>query len=111
MGQCSGRHICDHHVGSLHEPAHHFASLGPIHVERERALVAVYLQEECTLATLGDGGHEAILAAPDPIDANHIGAEIGQQRGTERSGYEAAEINNAYPFKDLRHLLRSYSTY
>ena len=42
-----------------------------------------------------DRDERAVLAAADPLDADHLGAEIAEQRGAERPGDIAAEIENA----------------
>jgi hypothetical protein len=34
---------------------------------------------------------------PGPVQADHVGAEVGQQHGAERAGADAAELDDAYP--------------
>src|ERR1700738_3947863 len=51
-----------------------------------RPLVAVHRQEHRAAALVpgADRDEEAVLATADPLDADHLGAEIAQQRGAER---------------------------
>ncbi|MCY1312711.1 hypothetical protein D9M70_631560 [compost metagenome] len=51
----------------------------------------------------GHRHHEAVLAATDAVDADHIGAKVGQERTAERPRDVAPEIKYPYAFKNLRH--------
>ena len=44
--------------------------------------------------SFGHGQDEPILAAAHAVDADHVGAEIGQQGGAERSRDVAAQVQN-----------------
>ena len=72
-------------------------------IQGHAALVAVHLQERGALAVLGDGNDIAVLAAGDLFDADHVRAEIGEQRRTIGAGDVAAEIENPNAVKNLGH--------
>ena len=50
-----------------------------------------------------DRDHAAILAAADPLDADHFGAEIAEQRRAERSRDVPSEIENANAVEHTGH--------
>ena len=54
-----------------------------------------------------DRDQAAVLAAADPLDADHLGAEVAEQCGAERPGDVAPEIENPQPVQHARHLLNS----
>ena len=74
-------------------------------IERHPELVAVHRQEHRTTASgaSADRDVSAVLAALDPLDADHLGAEIAQQCGAKRPRDVAAEIEHADPIEYARH--------
>src|SRR6266403_1903913 len=50
-----------------------------------------------------DRDHPTILPAADPLDADHLGAEIAEQRGAERSRDIAPEIEDANAVEHTSH--------
>jgi hypothetical protein len=52
-----------------------------------------------------DWDHAAILSAANPLDADHLGAEIAQQRGAERSRDVTPEIEDANAVEHTSHAL------
>ena len=45
----------------------------------------------------------AVLAAAHPLDADHLGAEIAEQRGAKRPGDVAPEIEDANAVEHTGH--------
>jgi hypothetical protein len=71
-------------VGSLDQPEHHLRRAFVLQVERHRPPTAPEgLGERFQAARLG------------PIDAQHVGAEIGEQHGPERHGGQPCELDDA----------------
>ena len=91
-----GRQVGDHDVGRRHQAAHDLAPLGLHRVQRQAALAAVALQEHRAGAVLRDRLYPSVLAAAQLLDADHVGAEVGQQRGAERPRDVAAEVEHAH---------------
>ena len=95
--------VGDHHVGHRHQLPHDLLA-GRLHgIERQAELVPPHLQEHGAFAALGDGGHPAVLAAVELLDAYHLGAEVAQHRAAERTGDITSEIENANPLKNAGH--------
>src|SRR5262249_35611888 len=64
-------------------------------------------QEKRAFAGLGDGRLVAVLAALALLDADHLGALLGQQRGAVGAGDVAAEIQHPDTFEYARHVVLS----
>ena len=78
---------------------------GEAGVERHAELVAVHRQEHraAAIRPRADRDQAAILAAAKPLDADHLGAEVAEQRGAERAGDVAAEIEDADTVENTSH--------
>src|SRR6202040_671336 len=70
-----------------------------VHREKHRAAAG----ERLGGGSGADRDHAAILAAADPLDADHLGTEIAQQCGAERSRDVAPEIEDANAFEHTSH--------
>ena len=95
-----GRHVGDHDVGVRYQPTGDRPALVGRGVQRQRALVAIALQKGCAFAGLGDRLHPPILPTVPLLDADDVGAHVGQQGGTPRRGDEAAVVQHPYPVED-----------
>src|SRR6266851_2712061 len=103
--QYRGRQIGDDDIGRRDELPDDLAALRRSRVQGHAALVAVH-REEHRAAALGSSANRdegAVLAAADPLDADHLGTEIAQQRGAERPRDIAAEIEDANPVEHTGH--------
>jgi hypothetical protein len=87
------------------ELAHDLATFGLHRVQGHALLVAVHLHEPGPVAALGDRARVAVLAAVDLLDADHLGSEVGQHRGAERSRDVAAEVDHPYPVEHHGHIV------
>ena len=99
------RQIGDDDIGGRDQLPDDLAALGRGRVEGHAELVAVHRQEH-RAAALGAGADRdeaAVLAAAEPLDADHLGAEIAEQRRAERPGDVAAEIENANAVEHTGH--------
>lgn len=92
-----------HHAGPkvLHEdvarPRQLADDLAPAirpEVERHAPLAAVE-QPEQAAGAVGHGRNVAIVVAAGSFDLDHLGAKIGQKRGTERPGKHAGQVQHA----------------
>jgi hypothetical protein len=97
------RQIGHHHIGRGHQAADNLAAFRMHRVERHAALVAARLHEQSPVTLRRDGRQVAVLAALHALDADHIGAQIRQQRGAERAGDIAPEIQHPNSFQHLAH--------
>ena len=99
------RQIGDNDIGGGDELFDDLAAPRCGRIERHAELVAVHRQEHRTTASgaSADRDVSAVLAALDPLDADHLGAEIAQQRGAKRPRDVAAKIEHADPIEYARH--------
>jgi hypothetical protein len=66
-------------------------------VQHERALAAVELEmDRPARRILADRLHEAVRPAAGPLDADHLGAHLGQHQRAERACDEQAEVEHAH---------------
>ena len=107
--QYVGRQVGDDDIGGGHELPHDQAALGRGGIERHRALVAVHDQVEGAHAVRADRRDPAVLAAASPLDADDVGAEIGQERGAVRPGDVAPEVEDADPRENVGHIDGCYT--
>jgi len=89
-----GRQVGHHDVGGRHELPHDLAPLLAGRVERHGALVPVHREIERAHAVGGDRRHPAVLAPAAPLDADHVGAEVAQERRAVRPGDVASEVEH-----------------
>jgi hypothetical protein len=97
------RQVRHHHIGGTHQTADDLLPLRRHRVERERALVAVHLQEKRAHPVGADGSYEAVLAALALLDADDLGALLGEQRRAIGAGDVAAEIQDPNAPQNTRH--------
>jgi hypothetical protein len=99
------RQVGDDNVGRRDEFSHDFAALWRGRVQGHAELVAVHREEHRAAAvrTRADRDERAVFAAADPLDADDLRAEVAQQRGAERPGDVAAEIENADTVEHFGH--------
>ena len=102
-GERLRRQVGDHDIGGLDQAAHDLLALGRHGIEGHAQLVAVHLQEQRTLAGLGDRRLKAILAALAFFDAYHLGAVLRHQRCAIRSGDISSEVEHPDAFKHTHH--------
>ena len=76
-------------------------SVGRHRIERQRALVAIHLQEERAHPVAAHWGDEAVALAL--LDADRLGTVLLQQRSAVGAGNVAAEIQYPYTAKDTRY--------
>jgi hypothetical protein len=67
---------------------HERDALGALEVDGERALAPVDHVHPGALTPLQATGH-------DPVDADHVGTEVGEQHRGERSGTEPCQLDHA----------------
>jgi hypothetical protein len=89
------RHVGDDDVAARDQPAHDLAAFGRGGLERQRAFAAVHLHVQAAFAAGGQRQQAAVFAATDLVDADHVGAVVGQQRAAKRAGDEAPEVEHA----------------
>lgn len=88
------RKIRDHDVRGRHQLLHDLSTLRVRGVQRHAALVPVHRQVQRARAVCGDRRYPAVLAALAPLDADHVRAEVGQQRGAVGPRDVPAEIED-----------------
>src|SRR6185437_10495371 len=111
--QHRGRQIGDHDIGGGDEFFDDLAAFRRGGVEGHPQLVAVHRQEH-RAAALGPGADRddrAVLAAAPPLDADHLRAEIAEQRGAEWAGDVAAEIEYPNAVENTRHACLPYADF
>jgi len=90
--------VLHEHVGALDEPPRDGATLGPLEVEGEAALVAVREQEEDAHAVLEEVGARPV-ALPQPaagrLDLDDVGAEVGEELDARWPEQELGEGDDA----------------
>ena len=94
-----GPEALDQAVGGLDEPHHRLEALGRLHVDTDRATAAQH-----------DVGrrHIGIPASNrrGSLDADHVGAHVGQHHGAERPRADARQLDDAYSGKGSHGVLR-----
>ena len=95
-----GAEVVDDGVGAGDEAQEQLAAFRVADVERDRALAAVgVLKRERGLA-LRRGAVAVIVPSPRPLDLDHVGTEVGEERRRERPGDDAGEIEDAEAFEN-----------
>ena len=97
------RQVGDDDVGARQQTVDDRTTARRHRVEGERALVAVHLQEQGAFAALGDRRVPAVFAAVAFLDADHVGAVLGKQRGAVRSGDVTTEVEDANALQRQAH--------
>src|SRR5215471_19613617 len=90
------RQIGDDDIGSREEFFDDLAAFGCSRVQGHPEFVAVHREKHRT-ATLWPGADRdewSVFATTDPLDANHLGAKVSQQRGTKGSSDITPKIEN-----------------
>src|SRR5207237_685206 len=95
-----GEEVRDDDVARGDKLAQDLAALWMSYVEREGALVVVHLQEERTLAVIGDRHDVPVGIAVNLLDANAPGAQVAQHGRAVRRRNEASEIQHANACED-----------
>ena len=85
----TGAEALDQHVGRAHQAQGGRTALGPTEVERHRAAPA--LQH-----VAGRIEQRRLGAAAGPVDAQHVGAQVGQQHAAERRRPHGRELDHAH---------------
>ena len=96
LGDAGPEHV-DHRVGVLREAHEDRGALGRLEVEADGALAAVHLVAR---------GATVVRRARDlgAFDAQHVGAEVGEQHPAERSRPEPGDLEDARARERARHL-------
>ena len=84
----AGPEALDQRVGTLDEIEQRADAVGVLEVDGD---VAPAAQHEVGTGVAGDGPTRDLC----PLDADHVGAEIGQQHRRERAGPDAGELDDA----------------
>ena len=100
-----GRQVGHDDVGGGDELLDDLAPLGAGGVEAHRALVPVHDEEHGADPVGTDGRHPAILAPAAPLDADHVRAEVGEQRRAVRPGDIAPEVEHPKSRENAFHRL------
>jgi len=87
--------VLGEHVDVREEAAHQRAPLGVPQVERDALLVAVEREEGDRHAVGGGVPVAALVARARRLDLDHLGAQVGEDRGAERPGQEAGQVEDA----------------
>jgi hypothetical protein len=89
----AGTEVLDDHVGRLDQPPRRLAALVLLQVEHDAALAAV-----------PDGVCRRLHARPARrVDADHVGALVGEQHRRQRPRDVLAEIDHPYAVERTRH--------
>ena len=92
-----GAVVLDDHVGGFGEAQEDLARLGLLEVERERALVAVEVEEVARFASAGDALGRA--RGGGLFDLEHIRAPVAELAGGGGSGAGAGQVEDEEVFK------------
>ncbi len=87
--------VLGQHVDVGQEAAHERAALGVPQVERDALLVAVEREEGDRHAGRGRVAVAALVAAARRLDLDHLGTQVGEDRGAERPRQEAGQVEDA----------------
>ena len=93
--------IRNHHICRFDQPAHNLAPVIGARLERHPPLVPPNLNVVGALPLLADRHGIPVFSASGTLNANHVRAEISQQRASKWPSYIAAKINNTNSFKHL----------
>jgi hypothetical protein len=88
------RKVRDHDVRGRHQLLHDLSTLWVRGVQRHAALVPVHREVQRARAIRGDRRDPAVLTALAPLDADHVRAKVGQQRGAVGPRDVPAEIED-----------------
>ena len=69
-------------------------------VDLDRALALVEPGPEEAVAVGGHGPAPAVEPAPDGVEADHVGAELGQRHSAQRGGDECGALDHAQAVED-----------
>src|SRR6185503_8324320 len=94
-----GAVVLDQHVEARQQPLEELLALGLAQVERYRALVAVHRFPQQRLAVLVRRQRAQRIAAARQLRLDHVGAEIGEQRGGEWSCNDVRDVEDAQSFE------------
>jgi hypothetical protein len=91
--------VLDDDVGAGGEPAEELETGGALQVQRDRALVAVHVDEAEAVVALQLEAHRLarLVAAVRRFDLDHVGAHVAEQHAAEGPGHHLAEVENAEP--------------
>ena len=87
----AGAEILDQRIGVAHQVLRHRQPLGRLHVDADAALVAVEIGEEPGGEAVQPAGAIAVRRG---LDADHVGAKIGQHDAAGRSHHSVAELEH-----------------
>jgi hypothetical protein len=79
-------------VGPLDQRPHDGEVVGVLEVERDRALAAIQQRRR------PEGADQSAACAP-PVDADDVGAQVGQQHAAERTRPQPGELDDPYPLQ------------
>ena len=82
----AGPHRLDDDIGALGELQHDVAARLGLHVDLDRTLAAVAVDDGTVDAALRETRHAREVADPRELDLDHLGAELGQQHRADRAG-------------------------
>ena len=101
--QRTGPEVGEEHVGRLEELVQDGEALLATQVERDRSLASARERDRHVDATAVDADalrHEpAVGIALRPLDADHVGAPVGEQRTRHRHEHPLRELDDAYAFE------------
>ena len=90
----AGPEALEQHVGLLDEPQHGLDATRVLQVEGDRRPTAA---EQVLL-----GARDLQATPAGPVDAHHVGAEVGEHHGRERPGPDTDHLDDAYAVQGSR---------
>ena len=103
------RQVGDDHVGGGDQLAHDLLALGRMGSSVRPSLLRFICRNSAPSPVVGDRGLEAVLAALALLDADHLGAVLGQQRGAIGPRDVAAEVEHANAFENASHIFTLFA--
>src|SRR5439155_17992712 len=95
-GDDAGPIIFDENVCRAGQPLQRVAAAGRLEIEDYAALAAVHRVEARAVAPRGSR-HRSGRVAAGRFDLDHVGAEVGKEHGTERTGHHLRDVEHTQP--------------
>ena len=104
-----GEKVAQEHIGAGDQPPHEVGALGAVEGDGHRLLAPVVDQEAVVEVRgpgfeLGRAGHAPPGIAPQGLDLDHDGAEVGQDRPGARRGDEVGDLDDPDTIERCLHL-------
>ena len=89
--------IGDQHAAVGDQPLHQILPFGRAHVGGDRTLALVQPGPVDAVAVVGERPAVVVGGAADRVDADHLGAELGQRHPGQRHRDEAGDLDDPHP--------------